>query len=227
MKSIALLIGIFTATSALAYIPPPQFILDRVLKSREGLKSLELVADVVDVQRNVRFRETLRLDFVGGRFWTVTTDDAGTLSSSKFGKLTELQGMGQAWIEIGIDPSQYRFREALQQHDVWPTDKTEPKLVRDGTKISWAWGESDHEIRIQKDHFVWAGYTDNKKNELQVKDQARFPRVIAIKERGQDKFQYTLRGFKINAPVKWNTTNLVPPQGPLVDSIKDWVDLVR
>ena len=100
MKSIALLLGVFPAPSALAYIPPPHFILDRVLKSREGLKALELVGEVSDVQRNAHFRETLRLDFIGGRFWSVLTDDAGVLSSSKFGKLSELQGMGQAWIEI-------------------------------------------------------------------------------------------------------------------------------
>lgn len=220
---IALLSG---PVSSFAYVPPAHFVLDRMMKGRDGLKSLELVSEVRDLKNNAVFNETLRLDFVGGRYWAVITEPSGALAASHFAKLSELRPLGSAWIEMGYEPIEYRFREALQRFEVWPTDKIENRLVRDAGKVRWAWGK-DNQIEVEKDQFVWAGFKDDDKNELQVLDQARFPRVVVIKNRGTDAYQYTLKGFKINPPVKWNTSQLVPAQGALLDPVREWMELVR
>lgn len=212
--------------SSFAYVPPSSFILERMMKGRDGLKSLELVAEVKDLQRNVAFNETLRLDFIGGRYWTVVTEPEGAVAASHFAKLSELRPLGQAWIELGYEPIEYRVREALQRNNLVPGEKVETRLVREDNKVRWAWG-NDNQLLVEKDAFVWAGFKDDDRNEILVRDQARFARLIVIRSKGQERYQYTLKGFKINAPVKWNTQNLVPAQGALVDPVREWVELVR
>lgn len=220
--SVALML---TPALAWSYIPDPQFILARMMKAREGLKTIELVAEIKDAQKPNVLQETLRLDFVNGRYSVSINEAEGAVHALKTDKLTELKGLGQAWIEMAYDPSEFRSREALQVNNVWP-EKVETKLIRDSGKVYWSWGE-DRQIRIEKDQFVWAGFSDDKKNEILVREQARFPRVIAVRIAGQDRFTYTLKGFKINTPMKWNSvSNVNPPEAPQ-SSVKEWVELVR
>jgi hypothetical protein len=218
--------SILTTQLAFAYIPPASFILERTLKAREGLKALEMVFEVQDLARNQKFNETLRLDFLTGRFWSVVTEPEGALSLSKFGSIRDLNPLGRSWITFAYEPSETRFREWAGSLKLWPTDKTETKLVREDGRVRWAWG-LDQQLGIEKDLFVFGGYQDSSKNKISVKDQARFPRVILFQSRGTDRFTATLRSFKINTPVKWNTQQPVAPQGVLADAVSEWVDLVR
>lgn len=221
------------SSAASAYVPPAKFILDRTLKGRDGLKTLEMGFEIEDVSRVSRFQETLRLDFMTAKFWSTTTDAQGGLMSSASGSFKDLKPMGRAWVVLAYDPSESRFREWSQPLQLWPTEKTEVRLTRDLGKAYWSWGK-DAQVQIQKDQFQFGGFTDSQMNQLLVKDQARFPRVIVLRKKpssstavAQERFIATLKSFKINPQNKWIQQQPIAPHGAQVDSVQEWVELVR
>ncbi len=230
MANLGLLFGVMLVdATAQAFVPPADFILERTLKAREGLKSLELIAEIQDKVRQTTVQETLRLDFIGGRFWTVVTGSEGALALSRFGRLGELQDSAKAWIVLAYDPQEDRVRSILQKvASMKPSADSEngTRLVRVDKKIFWSWG-TPGKVFIEKDQFVWAGTELETGLSVMVREQARFPRVISVKRDGQERFVYTLRQFKLNTPVKWNTQQQVEPQGTEVETVQDWVQLVR
>ncbi len=229
MKSI-LLLGCLFAVHAQASIPPATFIVNQVLKSHESIKTLALEGRVTDVRTNQIFKEILKVDFETGRlslaYLGANDEPLGGVET----KLREVHRLGKFWMGVALDPNGSRFRQALQELNALPNDKTVAKLSRIGTQVTWSWGE-ENEIQFLKDEFLAFDYRSGGEGpngqELLLKDYAssavRVPRNVFLKLQGKEVYRYELKGMKTNTVLKY------PPTVTAINqpSVKEWTMLVR
>ncbi|MBC7397878.1 MAG: hypothetical protein H7333_10590 [Bdellovibrionales bacterium] len=221
---------ILLGAQAQASLPPPTFILSQVLKSHESIKTLALEGRITDLRTNQVFKEILKIDFESGRVhasYLSATDEAwGGVET----RMRDLHRLGKFWLGVAIDPNNSRFRQALQELNVLPHEKTETRLSRIGTQVNWAWGD-DPVIQVQKDEFLAADYqsggTGPAGQEIFLKDYVaaavRVPRNVFLKFQGKDIYHYELKGVKANQPLKYPNSVIPSAQAP----VKEWTMLVR
>jgi hypothetical protein len=222
----------FVSVSALAYVPPVSFILSEASKSHETVKTLVMEGKITDLRSNTAIREVLRLDFTTGRLsaaYFTENEPEGVYDST----VKDIHRLGKFWITLGMDPSQARFKQALQELNALPSnEKTEAKLWRIGNNVTWLWGE-DPAVQFFKDDFLPAAYATGgvgpTGQEIAVAEytssasSVRVPKTVSIKFQGKEIYRYEVKSVKLNQTLKFNQA-----ASPLKSVIaKDWVTLVR
>ena len=228
-------LAILVASAAQAYSPPPVYILNRMLKERAQIKTMDLVGKVVDVQTHFSFDEMTHLDFVSGKFTasftTNATDKRGEALGTHSGNMRSIPTLGLAWIELGLDPNPVRFKEALEELGVAPAEKTETGIDRIGSTAVWGWSVNENSgsrLQIEKDEFVFASYKNPSQLEIIVTDftpgagEFRIPKLIHIDQSGVERYRYELKSYKINAKNQNSGGAVVS-----APEVREWVELVR
>ena len=218
------------AISARASVPPPAFILSQAAKSHDGIKTLALEGRITDVRTNEVFKEIMKIDFKTGRvvcsYLSATDQALGGLET----QLKDIHRLGKFWLGVALDPNTVRFHQALQELNAVPQEKTEARLSRIGTQVTWAWGE-ESVIQFLKDEFLAFDYqtggTGPNGQEILLKDYAssavRVPRNAYVKLQGKDVYHFELKALKTNQILKY-PSSLTPVSD---SSAKEWTMLVR
>jgi hypothetical protein len=222
---IAICLGFcFFATSASAYSPPAPFILGKVLKEREKLKTVELEGRFSSPTSNGWIKESLRIDFTTGKVIAIYSSEAGESLGAKVTKVQDLSVMGRAWIGIGLDPFGNRMRVTLEDLGVYPEEDTSVSIDFVGSNPVWVWGKTSR-LKILKDEFLFAGYQSADQN-IEVTaftaktGGVRLPKTVVLEK---SNFTYELKGFRLNAAVK-ASQGLTPIHS---EAVREWVELVR
>jgi hypothetical protein len=226
-----LLFGALSMSEAVAYSPPPAFILARALKDRKGLRSIEWSARITDTKSQAVFKEHLRVDFPSGRILATYSGPSDEPWGSHEADPSSLSRLGRFWITVGLDPSGARVRSALSELGVLPDEATESKLIRIGKSVTWGWG-GEMRILFGKDSFLPTGYfsrpdpgTESVQTENFVLsgNQLQVPKTVVVTT-GTSSYRFEIRSVKVDVP------NKVAPaaQGKSDHAlVKGWVTLVR
>jgi len=221
----------FMTFPAHAYIPPPSFILEEAAKAHDSLKTIAMDGVITDLQDQSTLKESLKIDFVKGKMLATYSTDSEAIGNYE-SSLSNLHRFGKFWITLGVDPSQSRFRQALQELNVVPNEQTEAKLMRIGKVVTWGWG-ADPSIQFLKDEFLPIFYQTGEgtpaSQAILLSDYTsssfavRAPKEVVIALQGKDAFRFEMKSIKINQTFKFQ-----PAPGGLKSRLaKDWATLVR
>ena len=218
--------------SAFAYVPPVSFILSEAEKAHDAVKTIVMEGIVTDLRNQTSLRELVRIDFVTGNLSVAYfngNEPEGTYESH----VKDIHRLGKFWITLGIDPSAARFKQALQELNALPTEKTEAILNRMGDVVTWSWGE-DPVVQFVKDDFFPADYLSGGKGtsseEILISEytspssSVRVPKTVILKFKGKDTYRFDVKSVKINQVLKFTANAGNTLKSPLA---KDWVTLVR
>jgi|GEM_PF-2913109 len=143
----------FLVGTAQAYTPPASFIMGKVLKDHEKIKTIDLDGVFSAPNAAEKIREQLRVDFANSKVIAVyssspensdeSTDDENAEApapSIPLGaivtRLQDLHPLGRAWIGIGMDPYGNRVQATVEDLGVAPreTATAEEKPAASGAK---------------------------------------------------------------------------------------------
>jgi hypothetical protein len=230
MKFFALLALLFS-TQASAYVPPVSFIISEAMKSHESIKTIVMEGKITDLRNQMVLNEVLRIDFTSGHLSASYSSDK-TPEGSYDSTMSGIHRLGKFWITLGMDPSSVRFRQALSELNAMPTEKTEAKLWRVGSTVTWMWGEAPV-VQFVKDDFLPADYLSGgagpSGQEILINEytssasSTRVPKTVFIKFQGKEVYRFDVKSVKINQALKLQASG-----NTLKSSMaKDWVTLVR
>jgi hypothetical protein len=149
--------------------------------------------------------------------------------------LRDLPRFGKFLITLALEPNQNRFKQALHELGVTPTEKTETKLSRNNGVVTWMWGDNP-KIELIKDEFLPSRYVmdegGSNAQEVTINEYTgasstafRIPKLIWIKLQGKELFRYDMKSTKINQKLKWSNDKALTSVKS--QSAKDWTSLVR
>jgi hypothetical protein len=226
-----LLLVSLSVSEAVAYSPPPAFILSRALKDRKGLRSIEWSARITDTKSQLAFKEHLRVEFPSGRVFATYSGPSDEPWGSHEADPSTLSRLGRFWITVGLDPNGVRVRAALSELGVLPEETTESKLIRIGKSVAWSWGEQTR-VLFGKDTFLPMGYfsrSDSGPESVQIDNfmlsgnQLQIPKSVGVTA-GASGYRFEIRSVKVDVP---NKAAPVPQGKTEIASVKGWVALVR
>ncbi len=226
-----LILSFFPVLEAVAYSPPPAFILARSIKDRKGLRSIEWSARITDTKSQAFFKEQLRVEFPSGRLIATYSGPSDEPLGSHEADPSTLSRLGRFWITVGLDPNGARVRSALSELGVLPEENLESKLIRIGKSIAWGWGEQQR-VLFGKDTFLPTGYfsrTDAGLESVQVEsfmlsgNQLQVPKTVDVSS-GANTYRFEIRSVKVDVSNKSASASQGRPENT---SVKGWVTLVR
>lgn len=226
------LIHFLFVTEVQAYVPPATFIESESMKLHNTLKNITLDGVVNDLrtQPETHYKESLHLDFLTGKLTATYVSDSEPLGTYE-GSVKEIHRLGKFLITLSMDPSDNRFRQAMAELNIVPTEKTEVSLERIGHLTTWKWG-TNPSVQFLKDEFLPTDYqsgTGQTAEEVFVAEYTssasaiRVPKSAILKLQGKDAFRYTVKAVRVNQSNKF-VANPFALKSP---SAKDWVTLVR
>lgn len=230
-RAFSLLVSLFFAQEALAYSPPPSFIVGRAIKERKGLRSIEWIARITEVRSQISFKEHLRIEFPSGRMVANYSGPSDESWGSHESDSSALSRLGRFWISVGLDPNGARVKAALSELGVLPEETAESKLLREGKSVTWTWGDGA-KILFGKDTFLPVGYSGRSEQGAEglrfesfmlAGNHLQIPKAGAVTA-GAANYRFEIRSVKVDAPSKGFTAAPVRVEAP---PAKGWVSLVR
>jgi len=125
--------AVFLAGTAQAYTPPASFIMGKVLKDHEKIKTVDLDGVFSAPTSAEKIREQLRVDFANSKVIAVYSSSVGSSDEDEapapaiplgaiVTRLQDLHPLGRAWIGIGMDPYGNRVQATVEDLGVAPRE---------------------------------------------------------------------------------------------------------
>ena len=222
---------IFAALSlpAHAYVPPPSFIINKMVKDRGALKNIEIVGKVTQLKSHITFKEITKIDFSSGKVHSQYVGEAGENLGEVSLKLNQSHPLGLAWLGVGMSSSSAVVNSFLEQLGLSLTQSPEAKLKRIQTHPVWEVG--DHSVmKIDKDQFVLLGFDENHQNGFEadatsvVGTNVRILKSIRFKKDAIEQYTYELQESKVNQKTISTAGNIKNAPQALVQG---WIELVH
>jgi hypothetical protein len=228
LVTFSLLSLVVTATS-FAYPLTATYILNKMVKGHEHVRTIEMEGKISDVKNQVTFHEVTHIDFASGKIHSLYTNEAGEVLSEKNSKLLESHPLGLAWFGLAGDSNVNQVQTILAQLGITAKDDSKVSLTRIQMRPVFEIGETAT-VKIDKDEFLFSGYQNDAKDALEVETfstggAVKLPKTITFKKMDVVIFTYELKAFKLNTPFKNNQKNAVVRA--VSPAIQSWNDLVH